>query len=86
MNPDFNYNHDSKNLDEALGLEQDFSEKLTKKIVLITSTLAEKETLSISTIVEDMVAICSDEQIALLAGFYIKGQFDGFMKHIESEE
>ena len=86
MNPDFNYNHDKSNLDEALGLEKDFSENLTKKIVLITTTLAEQETLSISTIVEEMVAVCSDEQIALLAGFYIKGQLDGFMKHIESKE
>jgi hypothetical protein len=86
MNPDFNYNHDKSNLDEALGLEKDFSENLTKKIVLITSTLADKETLSISTIVEEMVAICSSEQIALLAAFYIKGQLDGFIEKIKEKE
>ena len=83
MIPDFKYNHDANNFNESIGVDENFQDETMKKINLIVNTLSKNENLHHSTILEEMIAVCSDEQIAFLALNFISEQIREQIKNSE---
>ena len=83
MIPDFKYNHDADNFFDAVGIAKDFEVETLKKINRILNDLNQIDELSPSRILEEMIAVCSDEQIAFLALNYIGEQVNKQLKDNE---
>lgn len=81
MTPDFKYNHEADNFSESIGVDDQFQDDTINKINTLVNRLAKDDMLSQSRILEELVAICSDEQIAFLALCFIKDQLDQHLKN-----
>ena len=76
MTPDFKYNHDAKDFNEAIGVADNFQQETIDKLNVLVNTLNKEDRLKQSIMIEEMIAICSDEQIAFVASLFIKQQID----------
>lgn len=84
MTPDFTYNHETNDFNESIGIDEKFQEDTIDKINSLVNRLSKDNKLSQSMILEEMVAICSDEQIAFLALCFIKDQLTQQIKSKKS--
>lgn len=81
MVPDFKFNHESDDFNESIGIDDQFQDEAIGKVNLLVNTLNEEDKLTQSRILEELIAICSDEQIAFLALCFIKDQIDQHLKN-----
>jgi S-methylmethionine-dependent homocysteine/selenocysteine methylase len=71
MIPDFKYDHEVIDLDKSIGVDDKFQDELMTKVNIVVRTLNDNNQLRQSRILEEIVAICSDEQIAFMALCFI---------------
>lgn len=81
MVPDFKFNHESDDFNESIGIDDQFQDEAIGKVNLLVNALNEEDKLTQSRILEELIAICSDEQIAFLALCFIKSQLDEHLKN-----
>ncbi len=74
MIPDFKFNHEADDFNESVGISEDFQDLAMSKVNLIINTLHKESNLNQSRILEEIIARCSDEQIAYLALMFIRDQ------------
>lgn len=74
MVPDFKFNHESDDFNESIGMDDQFQNEAIGKVNMIVNTIRKEGNLSQSRILEELIAICSDEQIAFLALCFINDQ------------
>jgi vesicle coat complex subunit len=72
MITDFKFNHETNDFNESIGVSEDFQDETIKKVNLMINRLYKEGDLAQSRILEELIATCSDEQIALLALSFIK--------------
>lgn len=74
MITDFKFNHESNDFNESIGVSEDFQDLILIKVNRLVNDLHQIDELNQSRILEELVATCSDEQIAVLALYFIRDQ------------